>query len=674
MGFSHDIWHTNELTRIDTLSVHNADDKGRLSVLRYNWKFKHGDDSTWADPEFDDSQWDLESSTLDKKQLDSLHWAGIGWFRKEFYIRGDMVGNTVDIAIYQTCASEIYINGVKVLSSGVIAEEMSWESCKVTWNASDIVQYTFDRPGKYQIAIRYSSHGIDAPCLGPFPLGFLAGVYKQGMGHKWRTENVNTQIGLRMLFTGFPLAFAILHFFLFLFNPKAIANLYYSLFTLSAAALTFSVLGIDIQQDIGLFFGYMTMFKISIVGVFVFITLFLYKIMEREICWYTYLFFVLSFLAIVFNQYIQVEHLYWMGIIGLFDNIGMLYWGIKKKMQNFYILGLGYLLFVIFCSVQMLMGVGVIPFATGVFKNPYLYGFVVMMITMSIYLAKSFSENIKMLKKEMEERQKMEKIAKEQEEKLIQADKMATLGILVSGVAHEINNPNNYMLLNSNNLQDIWKDLKVVLDKYRDENGAFQVAGMDYLDLREEVSPLITGISEGSERIRKIVESLKDFSRKEPANMSAEININSVVEASLTILSNLIKKSSYNFTVHYGASLPQIKGSFQQIEQVLINLISNSCHALESPEKALKVSTSFDRENNVVLIKVQDEGRGISEENLKHIFDPFFTTKRDSGGTGLGLSISYTIIKDHGGDLTMSSREGKGTIAVISLPIVRADD
>ena len=113
--------------------------------------------------------------------------------------------------------------------------------------------------------------------------------------------------------------------------------------------------------------------------------------------------------------------------------------------------------------------------------------------------------------------------------------------------------------------------------------------------------------------------------------------------------------------------MPKINGNIQQIEQVVINLISNACQALEGRDRAVNVSATSNEKS--VQIVVQDEGKGISSEDLKYIMDPFFTTKRDTGGTGLGLSISYNIIKEHDGELLVISEPGKGTTATIKLPI-----
>jgi C4-dicarboxylate-specific signal transduction histidine kinase len=166
------------------------------------------------------------------------------------------------------------------------------------------------------------------------------------------------------------------------------------------------------------------------------------------------------------------------------------------------------------------------------------------------------------------------------------------------------------------------------------------------------------------------VQNLKDFARQEPGDKNQIVPITAVVDAAILILGSLIKKSTDRFSFIRGEGIPPVKGVFQKIEQVVINLVSNACQALTSKNQAVVVVTSYARECGRVIITVTDEGPGISPENMKNIMTPFFTTKRDSGGTGLGLAISYNIIKDHGGDLSFESTLGKGTIATVSLPVV----
>jgi len=273
------------------------------------------------------------------------------------------------------------------------------------------------------------------------------------------------------------------------------------------------------------------------------------------------------------------------------------------------------------------------------------------------------------LEKEIAERKRSEELARLQQQQLMQADKMATLGVLASGVAHEINNPNNFILLNAKIFSRVWNDVMPILEEYYEEHGDFALAGMLYTQAHEKIGQLISGMSEGSQRIAKIVQGLKDFARQDTGDLNQSVDINAVVEAAILIVGNLIKKSTDCCSCEYGSNLPHIRGNAQQLEQVIINLITNACQALGDPKKGLFISTFFDSNSDSVIVEVRDEGIGISPERLKYIMDPFFTTKRGSGGTGLGLSISYSIVKAHGGDMTFTSELGKGTTVVLTLPV-----
>lgn len=260
-------------------------------------------------------------------------------------------------------------------------------------------------------------------------------------------------------------------------------------------------------------------------------------------------------------------------------------------------------------------------------------------------------------------------LADVKQKQLIQADKMATLGILIAGIAHEINNPNNFILLNVRLFSKIWEDVLPILKEYYDEHGDFVLGGMLYSNSFEKVNDSLDGILNGANRIQKIVRSLTHFARNDSGNLNQEVSIKSVIDNARLIAGNLIKNSTDNFSVEYVGEIPPVKGNSQQLEQVLINVINNACQALHSKEEEIKIIVEFDSSRNRVTMIIRDEGEGIPEHKLKHIFDPFYTTKRDSGGTGLGLSISYNIIKNHDGEMYFESKPGEGTNCIISLPV-----
>ena len=255
-------------------------------------------------------------------------------------------------------------------------------------------------------------------------------------------------------------------------------------------------------------------------------------------------------------------------------------------------------------------------------------------------------------------------------QQLIQADKMASLGILVSGIAHEINNPNNFILLNSRLFSRIWNDIVPILDDYGDKNGDFSIAGMPYSTSREKLRQSLEGILSGSERIQNITRSLTSYAKHDGGALEDPVDVNNVVSMAIVITGNLIKHSTDNFRVDYAPDVPPIKGNAQQLEQVVINLITNACQSLRNRCDEVLVKTHYYSERNEVRIAVVDRGTGIKKTDLQHIMDPFFTTKRDKGGTGLGLSVSVNIVRRHGGRLVLTSEPEKGTIAKVYLPVV----
>lgn len=260
----------------------------------------------------------------------------------------------------------------------------------------------------------------------------------------------------------------------------------------------------------------------------------------------------------------------------------------------------------------------------------------------------------------------MEEEARYIQAKLIHANKMTSIGTLASGVAHEVNNPNNFILFNSTLLLDVWSDAVNILEGYFREHGEFSMGGLPFSEMRAVIPELLSGIADGSRRIKGIVDTLKDFSKLDKTGLEGEFDVNRAVLSSASILNTQINKYTEKFTLSCGQHLSLVKGSAQKIEQVIINLIINALHALPDRKKGVTVETSM--EGGFVIIKVLDEGLGMSKEVLERITEPFFTTKTDSGGTGLGLSISYTIIKEHNGSIEFDSAPGKGTAVTIKLP------
>ncbi len=257
---------------------------------------------------------------------------------------------------------------------------------------------------------------------------------------------------------------------------------------------------------------------------------------------------------------------------------------------------------------------------------------------------------------------------------LISQDKMASLGLMMAGIAHEMNNPLNYVANNVQALKLDIQDLDTVLQQLEQpqaNTAPIVVNGTDLSFLREEVNALISSIERGTERTISLVNSLRNFVRND-SDKFTQTNIEEGIESALTVLHNTYK----NYAIvekHFGGIQP-IMAISGKLNQVFLNIIYNAVQAIKTVHAESEVPTGIievctEQVANKVRISIMDNGCGIDEKTQKRIFEPFFTTKPIGEGTGLGLSISYGIIEQHHGTISLTSKVGKGTTFVIELPI-----
>jgi signal transduction histidine kinase len=261
---------------------------------------------------------------------------------------------------------------------------------------------------------------------------------------------------------------------------------------------------------------------------------------------------------------------------------------------------------------------------------------------------------------------------------LIQSEKLASLGRLAAGMAHEINNPISYTI---NNMTMLRRDVQAalqVLEKYgavrpllaREEPElAAQVARMEEeMDLeyfRATQDRLFTSASEGLQRIRAIVENLRDFARLDEAEYK-DVDLNAALQSTLETLRHELNQKAIRVQTGF-QELPAVPCHPGKINQVFLNILLNAIQT-SAQEGRIEVRSRTDREDAVV-VEIEDHGEGIGPEHLPHIFEPFFTTKPVGGGIGLGLSVSYGIVQDHGGSLSVDSSVGQGSLFRIRLPL-----
>lgn len=275
------------------------------------------------------------------------------------------------------------------------------------------------------------------------------------------------------------------------------------------------------------------------------------------------------------------------------------------------------------------------------------------------------------LEREVVERKRGAEELQLRQKQLLHADKMTSLGILTSGVAHEINNPNGLIQLTLPQLSKAWQDIKPILEKHFRAHGDFKLGWFDYSRMREELPHMLKEMHDSSNRIKRIVEDLKDFARRDDSGYNDAVDLNQVVVASLRLVDNTLRKTTDHLSIDYAGDLPKFRGNGHRIEQVVVNLVLNACQALTGKEQALRLRTGYLPAEDMLCLEVEDEGCGMTADQLERITDPFFTTKRETGGTGLGLSVSDGIVKDHLGRLEFSSTPGQGMLVRLLLPIYK---
>ncbi len=259
------------------------------------------------------------------------------------------------------------------------------------------------------------------------------------------------------------------------------------------------------------------------------------------------------------------------------------------------------------------------------------------------------------------------------QQQLVQADKLASIGQLAAGVAHEINNPIGYIFSNFTTLRSYFDQIFTLLDAYEGAEARMgdpalralrEQADLDYL--RQDIPALMAESHEGIVRVRHIVQDLKDFSRVDANQEWVSANLHRGIDSTLNIVSNEVKYKA-DVVKQYG-DIPDIECHPVQINQVVMNLVVDAAHALGEARGRITISTGRDGPDHV-WIDVADNGCGIPPEIMSRIFDPFFTTKAVGKGTGLGLSVSYGIVKKHGGRIDVHSEPGQGSVFRVRLPI-----
>ncbi|MBW2016370.1 MAG: PAS domain S-box protein [Deltaproteobacteria bacterium] len=262
-------------------------------------------------------------------------------------------------------------------------------------------------------------------------------------------------------------------------------------------------------------------------------------------------------------------------------------------------------------------------------------------------------------------------LRKKMEQEMTRSEKLASLGFLISGIAHEINNPINFITFNIPVLKDYLMELMPIVDRYAEGRKDFEIFGMSYPEFREDVFRLLENIRHGSDRINKTVAGLKEFISHGDRRDLRVVELQEVIRKGVAICRTKIERMVKRLEVRLPPGSFRVTTDPEALEQVLVNLLINAAQASDKEASWVRLELKVkDAPKKELAIEVSDNGCGMDEEIQGKIFDPFFTTKSPGEGTGLGLAVCHRVVQNLGGRIEVESKKGEGSLFKVVLPIV----
>jgi len=691
-------FHLNKLSKQDTLVS--------------GWKFHSGDDTSWASPAFDDSKWQPVDASEDIQQFSELRKSGTSWIRLHIDVDASMATQQLAAYIVQYTASEVYLNGKLIQKYGIVSSD------------PDKVSAYLPSPRPFDIELKPRADNVLAVRLAYQPgIPYLSIFYTalpvftiyindqqtalanyDGSQHRMKMYVI-----IFALASGVLLIISVIYLVYFLYDRSQKVNLYYAAYTFALCinSLPIEVWGVErfgfvssqmwvfFMEGVGVTVG-MLMLLMTIYTLFGYSRRTIFKILILIGVTLTVLMYVsskLGFLVVSIG----------FPLICLVEGLYVCIWAIRHRKKDAGIILVGVIFFTLFTVSYSFINADTVlaQFTFYIAQMSFPVG-------MSFYLSLQSSINNKRLKATLEDVQILsaQNLAQEQEKQqilasqnetleqqvtertaelnqslinlkatqtqLIQSEKMASLGELTAGIAHEIQNPLNFVNNFSEVSAELVEEMVVELDK-----GDIAEAKAIGTDLKQNLEK----IKHHGQRADAIVKGMLQHSQagsgtKEPTN------INALAEEYMKLAYHGLRSKDKNFnaemTSHFEADLPKINVIPQDIGRVLLNLFNNAFYAVNQKSKtagsdykpAIEVTSFFLPLQGLGGLKVKDNGTGIPDAIKDKIMQPFFTTKPTGEGTGLGLSLTYDmVVKGHGGRIDVTTKEGEFTEFIIKLPL-----
>ena len=671
--------------------------------LRGAWRYHPGDEAEWADPGFDDSDWALLDPVMpDGRPKD---WSGIAWFRLRIAVPDNLVNRPIALWLVPIGAFEVFIDGERVGTLGDPDDVLAGTDPKVSYVARPL-PVTLHR-SEVVVALRFATSDAFLTAMAGQKGGLHTCAAAIGLAEKIGEKNIRAMriVRLYRFFIGVSFALGLLHFLLFLFLPERKENLQYALATWAVCGLAVSIEVRALPVSVNYFLTAFFSFKFCIIAIVVFGVKFYHAVLGDAPGPVFKTYVILGVALALGSYWVPIWCLYLYGVFGVFEQIRLTMVANLRGLRDAWILAVGVTLSGVGALFQMVPPLLGLPLPS---EHAYLYGCLGMLLLMSAYQARGFArtyrdlqfrlDDVRRLSEERVEqarRVKSEELARfrlEEENKrqaieleeaarrqqmlaqleaahrelkdtqaqLVQSEKMASLGQLVAGIAHEINTPIGAI----NSVHD---SLRKATDRLKE---AMQQDHPELLEDNRRIKASLKVIDDangviesGSSRVAKIVRRLKSFARLDEAEL-LRADVHEGLDDTLLLLHHELKR---DVKVHrnYG-EVPPFPCFPSQLNQVFLNLLVNARQAMDGPGEIFVGTRVVDGHAHIAI---RDTGRGIPKENLPKIFDPGFTTKGVKVGTGLGLSICYRIVKEHQGEIRVLSDVGEGSTFTVVLPM-----
>jgi two-component system, NtrC family, sensor kinase len=687
------VFHLNKLLERDT--------------LLNGWQFHPGDDPQWANPDLDDSKWKLADPGTDITKFDQLKNAGVGWLRLHIRADSGIAGQQIMAWVSQYSASEIYLDGRLIQRYGYISHDPA-KTIAVT-PAGELFELKLkgDRTQVIAVRVGYQSRILYvSPLYIPLPaFSMYINGYKAATANSEDLSKLNQeQLVMYSIAAGIFLILCLIHLLYFIFDRSQKISLYYLIYCLSVFYIYLTFVYIFYQGHSETLSTYMLIFY---AGIICFCIAFLFLVQVVYVLFGYHrgtVFKVLVILALLTVLGIFLDDIISTFIDGVvFPVLCMLevaricFLAIKQKRKD------AAIIFPVICLyIILLVWEGLLDQTTILATLLIYFVFLSLPIALAIYLGlKTASTNLALkttlaevrtlsVQNLLKEQEKQQILAdqnilletqvnertselnqslthlKQTQTQLIQSEKMASLGELTAGIAHEIQNPLNFV----NNFSEVNKELIAELKTEIKKGNTEEVNSIaDDIEANEQK------INHHGKRADAIVKGMLQHSRSS-TGVKELTDINALADEYLRLAFHGLRAKDKDFNTimktDFDASIGKINIIPQDIGRVLLNLYNNAFYALNEKSKQQiqpTVSVSTKKINDKVVLTVMDNGNGIPQKVIDKIFQPFFTTKPTGQGTGLGLSLSYDIIKAHGGEIKVETKEGEFTEFLIQLPI-----